>query len=58
MNTTLAFEILELALALVQSKDANVAGTLLKIIQKGAEAYQQHTGKALDPSLIKAEDPV
>jgi hypothetical protein len=25
---------------------------------QGAEAYQQHTGEALDPSLIKAEDPV
>jgi hypothetical protein len=58
MNTTLALEIVELALSLVQSKDANVADTLVKIIQKGAEAYQQHTGEALDPSLIKAEDPV
>ena len=34
------------------------ADALLQIVQKGAEAYQQHTGEALDPSLIKNEEPV
>jgi len=27
------------------------------IIQKGAQAYQRHTGEALDPILIKTEAP-
>ncbi len=65
MNTTLAFEIVELAVSLAKGQargalqqDATIADTLLKIIQKGVQAYSQHTGEALDPSLIKAEDPV
>jgi hypothetical protein len=65
MNPNLAFEIVELALALVRSQvtgkvqqDATVADTLLKIMQKGAEAYQAHTGEALDPGLIRFEAPI
>ena len=37
---------------------ATVVDTLLKIIQKGAQAYREHTGEALDPSLIRAEEPI
>ncbi len=65
MNPSLAFEIVELALSLVKSQAtgtihqaATVAETLLMIIQKGAQAYQQHTGEALDPILIKTEAPI
>jgi hypothetical protein len=28
------------------------------VFDKGAEAYQQHTGEPLDPSLIHAEEPL
>jgi hypothetical protein len=62
MNTTLVFEILQLAVALAQSQfSGGAAGkiaitqTLLDIVQKGTEAYQQHTGQPMDPALIKAE---
>ena len=65
MNPDLAFEIVELGLSLARSQatgkvqqDASLADTLLKIIRKGAHAYQEHTGEALDPSLIKVEEPV
>jgi hypothetical protein len=63
MNTI--FDIVELAVSLARiqaggkvQQDASVADTLLKIVRKGAEAYQAHTGQALDPSLIQAEDTI
>jgi len=65
MNPSLAFEIAELALSLARrqaggnvQQHATVVDTLLKIMQKGAQAYREHTGEALDPSLIRAEEPV
>jgi hypothetical protein len=65
MNPDLAFEIVELALFLAKSQatgkvqqDATAADTLLKIIQGAAQAYQAHTGEALDPSRIQAEEPI
>jgi hypothetical protein len=64
MNPDLAFEIVALAVSLAKSQipgrvqqDATVADILLKIVQKGVEAYRQHSGEALDLSLIKAEEP-
>jgi len=30
----------------------------LTIIHRCAQAYQEHTGEALDASLIKAEEPL
>jgi hypothetical protein len=64
MNLDLIMEIAELALSLVNNalngaqSSAAVTSTLLQILQKGAQAYQQHTGQALDPSLIHAEAPI
>jgi hypothetical protein len=65
MNSTFAFEIAELAVSLARTQasgrvqqDAELAGTLLQIIQKAVQAYQDHTGKVLDPNLIKAEDRI
>ena len=62
MNTTLVFEILQLAVALAQSQFSGpaagkivVSQTLLDIVQKGTQAYEQHTGQPLDQALIKAE---
>jgi hypothetical protein len=57
-------EIAELALSLVNNalngaqSSASVTSTLLQILQKGAQAYQQHTGEPLDPALIKVEGPI
>ena len=65
MNTTLVFEILQLALSLAQSQisgpagaDTAVAQTLIEIVQKGSQAYQQHTGEPLDAALIKTEQTI
>jgi hypothetical protein len=58
MNPQLIFDIIALALSLVRGQNASVAGTLVQSIQKAAAAYQAHTGEALDPSLIKAEEPL
>jgi hypothetical protein len=62
MNPNILFEIAELALSVARTQgsekvqqDAALAGILLKIIEKTAQAYQDHTGETLDPSLIKAE---
>jgi len=65
MNSNLILEIAQLAVSLVESQlhgpplqRAAVTDTLLTIIQKGLQAYQLHTGEALDPALIKVEDPI
>ena len=65
MNPSLIFEIVQLALSLVQSQlpgkaqqDATVADTLLQIVRKGAQAYSQETGAPLDVTLIRSEDPL
>jgi hypothetical protein len=62
MNSDLVLRLVEIAISLVQSQaggsarqDASAANTLLALIQKGVQAYEEHTGKPLDPALIKAE---
>jgi hypothetical protein len=37
---------------------ATVTDTVLQILQKGDQVYEQHTGEALDPSLLKEEKPI
>jgi hypothetical protein len=63
MNPNAALEIFNLAVTLVKTQssgkvqqDATIAGILLQIVAKAVQAYQDHTGETLDPSLIKAED--
>ena len=58
MNLDLVFQIIDLALSLVRSPGANAADILVKIIQKGVDAYRAHTGQPLNLSLIHAEEPV
>ena len=64
MNLDLIIEIAELALSVVEnalngSPSANsITGSLLQIVQKAAQVYEQHTGAPLDPTLIRAEMPV
>ena len=64
MNPNVAFEIGELAVSLAKEqssakiqKDAAIAGILLQIVEKAVQAYRDHTGEVLDPSLIKPQDP-
>jgi hypothetical protein len=65
MMSNFAFEMAELLLSLVKAhangkaqEGVTIAGILVQIIQKTMKAYRDHTGKPLDPSLIKAEDLV
>ena len=65
MNMDAAFEIVKLALSLARSRasghvqsDVKAADILSEIVQTAARAYRDHTGEALDPSLIKAEEPI
>ena len=60
MKRNLILELMELSIALAETEldGGNVAHILLDIIQKGVQAYEHRTGEALDPHLIKAEDPI
>lgn len=61
MNIDLAAQILDLAVLLVETamhktkKPADPAVTLIGIVRKAVEAYEEHTGQTIDPSLIRAE---
>ena len=35
-----------------------MADILVQIVGKARQAYLDHTGQPLDPSLIKVEDPI
>ena len=65
MNPQIVIALVEIAILLAQSlgkgsvqSDATTAKTLLGIINKGVQAYQQHTGEPLDPNLIRPETTV
>jgi hypothetical protein len=64
MNIDLAAQILDLAVLLVETvlhkkkNPPDPAVTLVAIVQKAVEAYEEHTGQTIDPSLIHAENPV
>ncbi len=60
MNSDLVFRLVDLAIALAQSQlePGDATQVLVGIIQKGAQAYKDQTGKPLDPLLIKVEEPV
>ena len=58
MNLDLVFQILDLALSLLRSPDANIADILVKIAQKADALYKAQTGRPLDPGLIHAEEPI
>jgi hypothetical protein len=60
MTLDLAYEISELALCITDvhygHDDRAIEHHLLEIIQKGVQAYEDHTGKELDPLLIRPGD--
>ncbi len=64
MNLHLLVEIGKLAMSVLHgqldkgskgSQQLEAAQSLLRIVEAGAEAYQQHTGQPLDPSLVKPQ---
>ncbi len=58
MNTDLIFELVEMAVSLAESQfsGTELARTLLDIVQRGVDAYEEHTGTSLDVGLVEAED--
>ena len=65
MNADIVLQLVEVAISLARSRadgtaeqDAKIATTLITIVRSGAQAYKDHTGEALDPLLIKAEELV
>ena len=71
MNPGVVFEIMDLAVTLARAQtggasgasenirqDAMLARALLQIIEKAVQAYQEHTGERLDPSLIRPALPI
>ena len=60
MKSDLIFELVELAISLAHAEldGGNVEETLLDIVHKSAEAYEDYTGEKLEPFLIEAEDPL
>ena len=40
------------------AKGLNIGDALLSIVQKAVAAHEAHTGQPLDPTLIKAIDPI
>jgi hypothetical protein len=65
MNMSVALEIVQLALTLAQIQDGGdvhpdeTLGEILSdIVRTAAQAYHDHMGEPIDPSLIEAEEPV
>jgi hypothetical protein len=65
MNFDLAFQILQLAVRLLQShsrsplkSNAEIADILKEIAAAALQAHREHTGEPLDPFSIKAEPAV
>ena len=53
MNKNLIYQLVETALSLAGELDsADFERTLLDIIQQGVQAYQEQSGKPLDPKLV------
>jgi hypothetical protein len=60
MNPQLVLDLVDVAISLARTQmdSGDAKQVLLAIVQKGATAYRDRIGEPLDPSLIKAEEPV
>ena len=60
MNPNLIIDLLHLGVSLAETHAAgqDVAHILLDIVRKGVQAYEDQTGKTLNPSLIRAENAI
>ena len=55
---TLTAELVEASTGTDLLKETTSAAILLDLIRKGIQAYQEHSGQPLDPSLVKVEAPL
>jgi hypothetical protein len=57
MDPNMITELIQLAISLANTHVAgrDVARILLEIIRKGVQAYEDQTGEALNPALIRPE---
>ena len=55
---TLSQDLTEAALGGNLQQEVAAAVILLKMIRKGIQAYQEHTGQPVDSSLIEVERPI
>lgn len=65
MSPQLLLTIIELAAAVLKSRTSTNAAdhideglAIARIVQAGRQAYQDQTGKPLDESLIKPQEPI
>ena len=60
MTAKLILEFVDLAISLIQThlNGNEAAQAFLDILQKGVQAYEDHTGEPLDPKLIGVESRV
>lgn len=60
MNTDIILELVDTAVALAQDQfsGSELTRTLRDIIQRGVDAYDEHTGETLDPFNIKEEEAI
>jgi len=65
MSAALFLDIAEIAISLAKSQktgefhgDLQIEENIVEMIQKSVKAHHEHTGKPLDPALIKAEEPI
>ena len=62
MTIDLGLELAQLVIGLLatilKGNPTAIEQAILAIVQKGYDAYQAQTGRALDPSLIKPIDPL
>lgn len=62
MSVDLALELAQLVISLLASifkkNPTQIEQNIIDIIKKGYEAYEEQTGKPIDPSLITPIDPI
>jgi hypothetical protein len=57
MKENLIYELLDLAVSLAQSQldGSKLENTLLDLVRKSMEAFEDQTGKALDPQTLQPQ---
>ena len=58
--TDTILELIDIAVTLAESQfsGSELAHTLLDIVHRGVNAYEENTGKSLNVGLVEAEDPL
>jgi len=60
MNPEIVLQLVETAIELAQSQlpHEDLTATLLDIVQKGADAYHEHTGEPINASMVGIEESI